>query len=389
MALTFGFYNSVDHDRRYSAIQFGQIFDGIIKDGIYATYGKAMVVKASDTPNDEVIVQPGRAWFNHTWSYNDANLPITAELPEVVLDRIDTLVLDVDASDASRTNSFIWVKGTPTSGTPVRPTLIRTVMHNQYPLCDVYRHAGTTTVYPRDITNRVGTSDCPFVTGVLQGISIDDLLSQWDNEFHTWENSTKNSFESWMLNQQSVYTSWWNQMRSQMTADLSETEAWVQSIKDVIGEEAASHLQAEIDELKEQLTHGSYITITTTDTTLYNRTVTVIDQSGRSVSGKFDGNGVCELSSVPLTGVLTISATDGSQTATTTLNAPYFGNYNVSLSLFSATVNIVGTPASLLGGKTVVVTKGSTTITSVVLDANARGTAYLTETGEYTFTCEY
>ena len=49
MAFSFGFYNAVNHDRRYDAVQFGQIFDGIISDGVYATYKKALIVKASST----------------------------------------------------------------------------------------------------------------------------------------------------------------------------------------------------------------------------------------------------------------------------------------------------------------------------------------------------
>ena len=42
MAFSYGFYNAVDHDRRYDAVQMSQIFDGIISDVVYATYKKAM-----------------------------------------------------------------------------------------------------------------------------------------------------------------------------------------------------------------------------------------------------------------------------------------------------------------------------------------------------------
>lgn len=143
MALTFGFYNSIDGDRTYDAIQVGQIFDGIITDGIYATYLKAMVVKASDNAS-EVIVQPGRSWFNHTWTYVDADYPVTAPAPEVILDRVDALVLDINAEYSNRENSILWVQGTPASVNPERPTLVNTVTHHQYPLAYVYRKAGTT-----------------------------------------------------------------------------------------------------------------------------------------------------------------------------------------------------------------------------------------------------
>lgn len=383
MAFTCGFFNSVAHDRKYDAVQHGMIFDGIITDGIYATYLKAMVVKASENAS-EVIVQPGRAWFNHTWSYNDSDYPVAAPEPEVVLDRIDTLVLDVNSEDAVRENKFLWVQGTPTSQTPEPPALIRTATHNQYPLCDVYRQAGTTMIYAADITNRVGTSDCPFVTGVLESIDIDDLLAQWDDEFHTWENATKASFEGWMVNQQSVYTAWFDALKIQMAGDVADVEAWVQTIKDIIDEETATHLQLEIDEINSMLPSGSHITVTTSNTELYSRTVTITDEDGNTVTSQFDANGVAVFKSVPYVGDLTIEATDGIRTATAVVSTPYFARYEFTLAFWSATVNIIGD--SVFGGDTVTITDSTTALVgTVVLNASGTGVFNATYPDTYKF----
>lgn len=137
MAFTYGFYNSVQSDRKYNSIDISMIFDGIINDGIYATIGECFVVKESSDEN-VVIVQPGRGWFNHTWNYNDADLPIEADQSEILLDRIDALVIDINADEEYRTNSIMWVKGVPSSS-PTNPTLINTSNHHQYPLCYIYR----------------------------------------------------------------------------------------------------------------------------------------------------------------------------------------------------------------------------------------------------------
>lgn len=386
MSLTFGFYNSINGDRTYDAIQFGQIFDGIITDGIYATYLKAMVVKASDNPS-EVIVQPGRAWFNHTWTYIDADYPVEAPAPEVILDRVDTLVLDVNTENASRANSLVWVQGTPASVNPEAPTLINTTTHHQYPLCNVYRKAGTTMIYAADITNRVGTSATPFVTGVLTGINIDDLLSQWDDEFHTWENATKTSFEGWMVNQQSVYTTWFNSIRTQMAGDLDEFEAWFETIRGIIDEEAATHLQAEIDELKDMLPAGSHIDISTNESTLFNRNVTVSD-GVHSKTVQFNAVGGATVESFPYIGAISVTSTDGERTASEVINIPYFGRYSVVLAFWSATVNLVGDSA--LGGVPVTVKDSDDlTITTIVLDASGRGTFIATKPDTYKFTYTY
>lgn len=70
MSVTYGFYNSKNKDRRYDAIQMSSIFDGIIRDGILQHVGTAMMVKEST--GMMVNVGIGRAWFNHTWTLNDA-----------------------------------------------------------------------------------------------------------------------------------------------------------------------------------------------------------------------------------------------------------------------------------------------------------------------------
>ena len=283
MAFTYGFYNSFNHDRKYDAIQFGQIFDGIIKDGVYATYKKALLVKASNNPN-EVIVQPGRAWFNHTWSYNDADLPIEAPQPEVLLDRLDTLVLDINSEDETRANSIIWVQGTPTSQVPQRANLIHTVTHNQYPLCDVFRKAGTTQIYAGDIRNRIGSSDCPFVTGVLEAIDIDTWLNLWntafdemidrdESEFSNLIESDTDTFSQFMTTSESradgfitaassefnefittsedSYTALFSRLESEATTYFSDSSTawnnWFQHYVDELSSSQAANLQAQID----------------------------------------------------------------------------------------------------------------------------------------------
>ena len=382
MSLTFGFYNSIDGDRVYDAIQFGQIFDGIITDGIYATYLKAMVVKASDNAS-EVIVQPGRAWFNHTWTYIDADYPVEAPAPEVILDRVDALVLDINQEYSDRENKILWVQGTPASVNPEAPSLINTTTHHQYPLCNVYRKAGTTMIYAADITNRVGTSDTPFVTGVLTGINIDDLLSQWDDEFHTWENATKTSFEGWMVNQQSVYTTWFESIKTQMNDDLTSFVEWFETIRGIIDEEAATHLQAEIDELKDMLPAGSHIDISTNESTLFNRNVTVSD-GVHSKTVQFNAVGGAIVESFPYIGDISVTSTDGERTAQETINIPYFGRYSVVLAFWTATV--VFSQPDLSGEVVTIRNSSSVTVGNVTLDSSGEGIWKIESPDVYTFT---
>lgn len=160
MTLTYGFYDSVASDRLYNAKQMGSIFDGLILDGVYPNYGDALEV-LEDTAMD-VTVGVGRAWFNHTWSYNDALLGVTVPTADALLDRIDIVYLEIDESVGVRANDIDILEGTPAS-TPVPPTLQDTSTLHQYALAHIYVAAGVTSIIQADITDMVGTEFTPFV----------------------------------------------------------------------------------------------------------------------------------------------------------------------------------------------------------------------------------
>lgn len=190
MALTYGFYNSQDGDRKYDAVQMSSIFDGIIEDGIFQSIGTAMAVTAST--GRTVVVGVGRAWFDHTWTLNDSGYPIELPESEVLLDRIDAVVLEVDASVGVRANSFKIVEGTPASS-PQRPSLVDNETTHQHALAYILRKAGTEEVTQADITNVIGTSETPYVTGPLSIITADAMLAQWQSEFDQWFESLEDT----------------------------------------------------------------------------------------------------------------------------------------------------------------------------------------------------
>ena len=179
MSVTYGFYNSRNGDKKYDSIDLARMFDGVISDGIFETVGDKLTVSAGSGMT--VNVGSGRAWLNHTWTLNDSSLSLTIPNSEQVLNRIDTIAIDVDR--LNRINTIIVVKGTPASN-PVAPTLINNPdsEHYQYPLCDIYVGAGVTKIEQGKITNRIGT-DTPFAAGSTQPVTTVKMI--WKNEKQT------------------------------------------------------------------------------------------------------------------------------------------------------------------------------------------------------------
>lgn len=384
MAVTYGFYNALNHDRLYDAIQMSSIFDGIIRDGIFSTIGDTMIVTA---PEDGMYVNvgSGRAWFNHTWTLNDTAYPIEAEQAEVVLDRIDAVILEVNSSAEVRANSIKFLKGTPSSN-PVKPTLIHNAEVNQYALAYVKIKAGQTTIFQSDIENAVGTDETPFITGALQQVSIETLLKQWESEFNTYFTNFKNTstteFNNWFAAKVSEYTAWFAQMQTDMDSNFNEFDAWFQRMKDQLDTDQAGHLQAQIDALSEAAKKGSVVTITTTDPTLFGKNVTISKTGFDPVTSSFNSSGVAYFETVPMVGDVAIEATNGTLTAHGSLNIPYFGRYSTTLEFWEAILDI-STTIETLYNRQITVTKNSSTVGTTTFDSTGHATFSIHSVGTY------
>lgn len=187
MSLTSGFFNSVNSDRLYSAEQFSELFNGIINDGVFANIGKAFAVTANS--GNDILVDTGRAWFNGIWINNDAEMAVTLPTAEKVQARIDAVIFEVNKNSAARTASITVKSGTPDSTSPKNPEMTQADSVYQYPIAYIYRAANSTEITQSNITMAVGTSACPYVTGILEVISNDAIVAQWEDEFRTWFNT--------------------------------------------------------------------------------------------------------------------------------------------------------------------------------------------------------
>lgn len=192
MALTYGFYDSLNHDRLYNAQQMSAIFDGIINDGVFMSVGNQLHTVAGS--GMQVIVKSGRAWFNSTWTLNDQEYPLTISAADVLLTRIDAVVLEVNSEQATRANSLKIVKGIPAS-TPVKPTLTNTSTVHQHALAYVTVAKNTTAITNSMIEIVVGKTETPYVTAILQTTDITDLFNQWEDQFEVWFETVKGTLD--------------------------------------------------------------------------------------------------------------------------------------------------------------------------------------------------
>ena len=342
MAVTYGFYNSVNKDRAYNAIQMSQIFDGIINDGIYMSVLDHFAVTASGGMN--ISVGGGRAWFNHTWTYNDSSMLITIDESEFEANRIDAVVLKVDRRDSARKNEIVVINGTP-GDVPEKPIIEDGNDIYYHPLAYITINAAVTVITDAMIENAIGVDPrTQFVTGIIEHVHAEDLIKQWQAEWTQWNEEKRQAYLDWVNQQESDMENWINTQESNMenweaiqkesflewTANEKSTyeswedtqktafEEWFASIRDVLDGDVAGHLQNEIDEINER-EYKRYYNICTKQTSIS------YDDYGNISRILSEGEGVSALttfSNNEETRIITTRVTDGVDTyvETVTIN---------------------------------------------------------------------
>ena len=259
MSVTSGFFNSLNSDRRYNAEQMSAIFDGVINDGIFSSIGTAFTVTADS--GFTVNVGIGRAWFDSIWIYNDAILPLTFDIPEVVLDRIDAIVIEINKTEEVRAGSIKIVKGAPSS-VPNRPTLTKNTYVTQYPLAYVEINAGKINIAQSKITSMIGTSECPYITGILQVQNIDNIVAQWQAQWTEWYANQTEMGEIQLDQMTDAWDQWFtgatteneNEIDNWTSSMKAQILAWFDTIQDLLEPDVAANLAAKLLEIEGILT---------------------------------------------------------------------------------------------------------------------------------------
>lgn len=188
--ITYGFFDSIDGDRKYSADQMSEYFEGLIGDGIYESVGQALVV----TPGAGLTVNigTGRGIIKCHWIDNDtvANLEISSHssLPMYV-----AIVMRYD--HPNRLMQFATVNGTPATN-PSKPDLTNTNTVKELALAYILVPAGATSISAADIED--ARSESGWVTGLIEQLDIGNLYNQWYALFNRYFDDMEGRFDEWL-----------------------------------------------------------------------------------------------------------------------------------------------------------------------------------------------
>ena len=199
MAISYGFFNSINKDRAYNADQMSEYFDGLVSNGVYESVGSAMQVTAGE--GLAVNVQSGRAIIDCKWIKNDAAQAITLTTAHVLLPRYTAIVIRLDRS--SRMISIVAKDGTPASN-PEKPSMTDDGQITELCLAYVYVGPNASTITHANITDMRSSNLCGWVTGVVKQVDTSQLFVQYQTAFEqnyaqqlAWQQNIKTQFDAW------------------------------------------------------------------------------------------------------------------------------------------------------------------------------------------------
>ena len=204
MAIKSYFYNAIldggEYDRVYNAEDVTSYLDKIVGSGVFPVPSNQLQVRASS--GMQIIVNEGQGWIQGHKMINDADLTLSVDASDVLLNRIDRVIFYTDS--IGRTMGIEITKGTPAVN-PVAPALVRTSSRYEMSLATISIRKGITAITGSMISDtRPDSTVCGWVQGLIQQTDTSTLFTQWETAYAEfmaqmveWQSAAKDAFDDW------------------------------------------------------------------------------------------------------------------------------------------------------------------------------------------------
>lgn len=234
--LVSGFFDSINHDRTYSAKDFSDYFEGLISDGIYAGVGKEFKVSA-DGSGMTIKVDTGRAKILNRYVRNTDILEIEIDAADSTNPRWDAVCVSVNLDEAYRSGYVDIHKGTPATD-PQKPDVPDTNAAKLFVLAYVYVPAQATEIVPENISDNRGAANCPYVVGITGTENIVNVVQEAATNAQTQIAASATNAqtqvdtfltdsETDLQNLETNFNTWWDNQKQNKIKLLEDTRQYI------------------------------------------------------------------------------------------------------------------------------------------------------------------
>ena len=224
MAEKSSFFDSINSDRAYYSADWALHLSKYFTNGVFDN--GLRVVGNEDM---SVSIEAGDANIKGYRYNNDPFKVLPVANADGVLNRIDNIVIRLDIPNRQITTEIITGSF---AQNPVAPALVRGTSIYDLRIAKINVPAGTTSITQNLIEDtRFNNADCGNVICAVQTPDFTNILAQYIALWNQLIETQTEDFETWF---------------NERTADF---DYWFQHMKDQLSEDAAGHLQLQIDDL--------------------------------------------------------------------------------------------------------------------------------------------
>lgn len=195
----YGFFDSNNHDRVYNSKNFSDYFEGLIHDGVYAYVGDKF--KVSPGEGMSVIVGTGRAKILNRYVKNTTLLPVDISASDSIYPRIDAIVVGIDMNE--RIGTIKSIQGIP-GEYPQNPEIPSDENVRYYVIAYVRIDANASNISFENIRDMRGTSECPWVAGILEPIDLGGIADQYRAMINKFEEESREIIDKLQANKEII-----------------------------------------------------------------------------------------------------------------------------------------------------------------------------------------
>lgn len=214
-----GFFDAVNNDRLYTADQMNRPYKRLINNGVFATpqgtpSTDLQVVSAGN--GMQITVNKGEGLFADKWFNNPSAISITVPMNTTTTPRRDSVIVQVDTRVSGRVGNIVYRTGTPSSN-PLPPDIGTIADVIEYRIANIYVAASANTINNDAIVDLRGSSECPWVTSLIQQVDTSALFNQFQTAYQNQYNLYTTQYEEYTSEQKQA----WEDFLSNLTSELS------------------------------------------------------------------------------------------------------------------------------------------------------------------------
>lgn len=213
-----GFFDSINGDRKYSASEMNRPYKRLISNGVFAT--------ASGTPSTDlqvlsnssgmsITIKKGEGLFSGMWFESPSDIIMNVPSNTGTAPRRDSVIVQVDKRSSGRIGRIVYRTGIP-SESPQPPDIGTVTNVIEYRISNIYVAASATYIGQDAIVDLRGSSECPWVTSLIQQVDTSTLFTQWQSAYQNYYNTSTTTFNSWMTTEKDRFEAW----RRELTEEL-------------------------------------------------------------------------------------------------------------------------------------------------------------------------